>query len=112
MLAHAVCTSGILAVASVVSKAVTDPSERASGAVELLRQALHWQDVAVQDSDPALRLQHATRAQAMLDAARIVMTDIELERSSGVHVQRTARELDALSSDARQSVTKRAARPK
>lgn len=96
MFSHAVYTTVILAVGSVVSKAIFDTREDVSVARELLRQAIHWQDVSLQDTDGILRMQHATRALALLDASRIVASDGDLERCSGIKVSRMAKDLERL----------------
>ena len=94
MFAHSVYTTGLLALGSVVAKALLDTREDVSVARELLSQAVHWQDVSLQDTDAVLRIQHSTRALAMLDAARIVASDRDLERCSGIQVSRMAKELE------------------
>ena len=93
MFAHSVYTTGLLALGSVVAKALLDTREDVSVARELLSQAVHWQDVSLQDTDAVLRIQHSTRALAMLDAARIVASDRDLERCS-IQVSRMAKELE------------------
>jgi hypothetical protein len=91
---------------SLVSKLLLEtPGEGVSGSAhELLRQAIHWRDVAAQDADDAMRLQHASTAAALLQAARTIARDSDLELVAGVDVPRLARSLQARVTDARQNV--------
>jgi hypothetical protein len=108
MLAHAAATTAVLGAASVASKLFETQEVSAAStrraAEELLHQSLHWRDVALQDADPALRLQHAAAAATLLQAARTVACDADLERASGMDVARLARALEANVADARQIV--------
>lgn len=105
LFAQAVSTTGALFVLSIVTKLLLENRGEASeSAHELLRQALHWREVSAQDADDALRLQHASTAAALLQAARTVARDADLERAAGVDVPRLARSLEARVSDARQSL--------
>lgn len=103
LFAQAVATTTVLFVAALLSKLLLEGNETTAGyAQELMRQALHWRDVATQDSDPALRLQHATAASTLLQAARTITRDADLERATGVDVPRLARSLETRVTDARQ----------
>ena len=105
MLAQAASTTAVLLLLSLLTKLLFEAHEGVgSHARELLRQALHWRDVAAQDADGALRLQHAATASALLQAARTLLRDVELERASGVDVPRLARSLETLVAEARQTV--------
>tara|TARA_Y100000813_G_C23848869_1_gene205581 strand:+ start:89 stop:439 length:351 start_codon:yes stop_codon:yes gene_type:complete len=110
MFPQAVATTAALLVFSLVTKVLLEtPDASGAHALELLHQAAHWREVAAQDSDPALRLQHAATASTLLNAARTLARDAELERGCGVNVPRLARKLEAAVADARQSITKVAA---
>lgn len=103
LFAQAVATTTVLIAASLVSKLLLEGNEGPAGyAQELLRQALHWRDVATQDADAALRLQHATAASTLLQAARTITRDADLERATGMDVPRLARSMEAAVADARQ----------
>jgi hypothetical protein len=103
MLAHAMTTTAALVVLSLVSKVLLESHESTAAALELLRQATHWRDVAAQEADVALQLQHAATAAALLTAARTVVRDVDLERASGTDVPRLARSLTRQLARARQS---------
>lgn len=102
MLTQAVSTTAALFLAAVLSKILLDSHDAGGHASELMRQALHWRDVSVQDSDPVLRLQHAATAAALLSAARGLCGDADLERASGMDVPRLARSLETAVVNARQ----------
>lgn len=104
MLQHALTVTAVLVLVSLFSKLLADEHHAGGRTVELLQQALHMRDVATQDADPALRLQHAASAVAFLQAARTMARDADLERESGVDVPRLARSLEARVMEARQSV--------
>lgn len=108
MLASSVLvTSGVLCAAvgtRLLEAQTVDPQMRM--AVDLVRQAMHWRDVALKgDKDDALlRLQHHAMALALLHASRTLKSDPELERAVGFDVARTARSLETKLTRARQSV--------
>jgi hypothetical protein len=105
MFAQAVSTTTVLLVVSLLSKLLYEPShEGASVSHELLRQAVHLRDVALQDADGTLKLQHAAAAAATLQAARTLARDADLERASGLDVSRLARSLDGHVADARRAL--------
>lgn len=106
MLAHAVSTTTVLLGVSLLTKLLLESHAPAGGhAHELLRQAIHWRDVSVQDGAAAMALQHAAMASAFLQAARAVAArDADLERVSGVDLARLARSLDAQIAASRQSL--------
>ena len=105
MFSQAVATTSALLLFSLTTKLLLEtPDLTAAHALELLHQATHWREVAAQDADPALRLQHAATASTLLHAARTFARDAELERGSGVNVSRLARKLEAAVAEARQSV--------
>ena len=100
---HAITSTVLLVVLALTSRMlVLEPiSPDALKAQELLRQCLHWRDLAMQDTDAVLRLQHATTAHAYLQSARYVSTDVHLERSSGMDIQRLAHSVEDMLGDAR-----------
>lgn len=101
--AQAGATTGLLFAASLISKIVFDPHADASrSAYELLRQALHARDLAAQDADATLRLQHSTQAATLMQAARTLARDVDLERLSGIDVSRLSRSLETRVMEARQ----------
>lgn len=107
MFAQAVSTTTVLLVVSLLSKLLYEPAhEGGIHSHELLRQAVHLRDVALQDADGTLKLQHAAAAAATLQAARTIVRDADLERASGLDVPRLARSLDGLVIDARHALGK------
>lgn len=70
---------------------------------DILLQALRWKEQAREEMDPNLRLQQLASASALLDMARNLSTDAELERGSGVDVSRMERSLSTRLANARQS---------
>ena len=108
MFAQAVSTTTVLFLVALLSKLLYEPGhETASHAHELLRQAVHLRDVAQQDTEPTLKLQHAAAAAATLQAARTIARDTDLERASGLDVPRLARSLDTLVTEARRQTLAR-----
>lgn len=106
MFAQAVSTTTVLFLVSLLSKLLYEPAhEGAVHAHELLRQAVYLRDVAAQDADSTLKLQHAAAAAATLQAARTIARDTDLERASGFDVPRLARSLDALVAEARRQTS-------
>jgi predicted exporter len=104
----ALVTSGVLCAAvgtRLLEAQGADPHERV--AVDLVRQAMHWRDVALRGDkqDEALRLQHLAMALALLHASRTLKSDADLERLVGFDVARTARSLETKLTRLRQSVT-------
>lgn len=105
LLAQAVSTTVVLLATALFSKLLLDVNEpTASAARELLTQALHRRAMAAQATDPALRLQYAAGAATLLQAARTVLRDEELERATGRDVTRLARSLEHQVSEARQTL--------
>ena len=92
LLTQALATTSLLLLGSLVTKLLLEGTgTTADAAQELLRQALHWRDVASQDADPTLRLQHAATASTLVKAARTLARDTDLERILGMDVPRLAR---------------------
>ena len=115
MWTHAVATTAVLTMAVLLSKAAGEVGRapaHADRAAELLWQALHWRDVAAQDGDAALRLQHLAAASATLHAARTLARDADLERASSIDVSRLARTLEEHLRDARAAVVVAPPRPR
>ena len=106
MLHQAVQTSLFLIALSIISKMVSQKNECTAAAGELLKLAIHTKKIAMQDSDPKVRLLHAVQAKTYLDASRIVLSDIDLERHSGVCIQRKVSEFESFLSETRQSLFK------
>lgn len=100
MLALATVTTAGLLLLAVASKVVMDdvPTDHAP---ELLRQAIHWRDVSVQDTDPVVRLQHTAMASALVQASRALARDSDLERAVGIDVPRLGRSLETRMQQAR-----------
>lgn len=101
MIVQAAATTSALVALCVFARLLHDERHAESPAHALVQQALHWREVAAQDGDAALRLQHATTAATLLQAARAVAQDDALERASGMDVPKLARALDADMADAR-----------
>ena len=54
---------------------------------QLVQEAARWSAVSEQDSNPLLRVMHATYAMAYVNAARCLADDGDLRRVTGVHVE-------------------------
>jgi hypothetical protein len=80
-----VITLGMLTVAllSKWSSVQRYPPRVAKGMKQLMQEAARWSAVAEQDSNPLLRVMHATYAMAYVNAARSLAEDKDLERVSG-----------------------------
>lgn len=109
MIAQAASTTGILLLAAVMAKVMYEDaratSSTTSAAVEFLQRAIQWREYATQDGNAGLRVQHAAMAVAMLDAARTLARERDLERAAGIDVSRLARSLDAQLIEARTFVS-------
>ena len=105
MLATAVGVTGVLVAASLLTRVAHDPEEGAlDAAADLVYKATQWRETAVQDTDPALRLQHAAFAMAYMHAARSIARDAALERRTGMNVARAGRAMDRRVLEARQNL--------
>ena len=105
MIAQAASTTGVLLLVALISKVMYEDaratSSTTSAAVELLQRAIQWREYATQDGNASLRLQHAAMAAAMLEAARSIARERDLERAAGIDVSRLARSMDAQLNEAR-----------
>lgn len=102
MFIHAVATTTTLAFVSLASKMMSQPmTVERQKAAEMLRNCLHWRDLSTQDTDAVMRLQHASTAATFLQSARLLARDAEIERMSGMDVNRLARALEASIGDSR-----------
>lgn len=106
MLSHtlyAVSTVVALVIASVVTQ-IHPQSDNAlvEAAADLVQRAMQWRETAVQDTDPALRLQHAASALAYMQAARSLARDGSIERRLGIDVARLSRSMERRVQEARQ----------
>ena len=108
MFVHAVATTTTLAFVCLASKMMSQPMtiERQKAA-ELLRNCLHWRDLSTQDTDGVMRLQHAATAATFLQSARMLARDAEIERMTGIDVNRLARGLEASIGDSRKMLDAR-----
>lgn len=103
MLQQALFVSSGVLVVSLVTRLFGDPdASSAEQSGDLIQMALHWRDVAAQDTDAALRLQHASTAAAYVHAARALTRDDALDRTVGLDVARLARHMDKRVVEARQ----------
>ena len=99
---QAAATSLTLFGASALSKCMVQPSyPENERALELMRTALQWYELGMQDTDPTMKLQHVAQAHAFLQSARTLVPDSVLERGSGMDVERLTRTLDVAVKDAR-----------
>ena len=108
MLWNAVIVTSAIAVASVVSKcSLTNASHGARHhAHDLMRKAQHSLETAAHTTtSPTLQLQHASAAAAYLVAARMLVSDDELEYMFSMDVSLMAKRLEALLSSARAAAT-------
>lgn len=82
--------SAILLLVALLSRLVSETSESAlqTRGRELLEQALSWRDAADGAAENIWRYRHEVMALALLQAARSCATDVELERSSGIDVNK------------------------
>ena len=107
MIAQAASTTGVLLLIALISKVMYEDARATSSttgaAVELLQRAIQWREYATQDGNASLRLQHAAMAAAMLEAARSIARERDLERAAGIDVSRLARSMDAQLTEAREA---------
>lgn len=105
LMTRATLATVALAAVSLVARSWTDPDAAVvDAAADLVRRAAQWRDATAQDTDPALRLQHAATALAYIHAARALAHDASLERRTGVSVARLTRSAERAVVRARQSV--------
>ena len=109
MITQAASTTGVLLLAAVLAKVMYEDARASSSttnaAVEFLQRAIQWREYSTQDGHAGLRLQHAAMAVAMLEAARSLARERDLERAAGLDVSRLARSLEAQLIEARQLVS-------
>ena len=87
-------TAGVLC-ASVAAKVMETPDATASNiSTDLAQQALYWKDIACNDENLVIRLQHYITSATLLQVARSLSSDQELERVSGVDVAKVSRSVD------------------
>lgn len=114
MLTQAMTTTSMLVMASLLSKLVAT-SQTASAdhskSYELLRSCIHWRDLAQQDTDLVLRLQHAATAAALLQSSRMLARDVDLERASGMDISNLVQSLDQTVSESRDLLKTRKQHP-
>lgn len=105
------CAAGVtvgLVAASLAARSAQAPdAATTSAAAELAARAMQWRETAVQDSDPALRLQHMATALAYMHAARSLARDGDIEQLVGFDVARSMRMLEKRVTEARQSLRTR-----
>ena len=58
-----------------------------SKAVLLMKQALRWHAMSLQDKNPVFGMRHANYASAYLEAARSLVSDEAIQRSTSKNVQ-------------------------
>ena len=80
---------GVLLVIVLLSM-LARPTQYSSSLKELVRQSAQLYETAKQDKDPALALQHASEALAILSVARHLAADTAIEKASGVKVHELA----------------------
>lgn len=114
MLTQVMTTTSMLVMVSLLSKLMAT-SQAASAeqakSYELLRNCIHWRDLAQQDTDLVLRLQHATTAAALLQSSRMLARDIDLERASGMDISNLVKSLDQTVSESRDLLKTRKQQP-
>ena len=103
---HAVSVVLVFLVLSVLNRIMMDGSLRnnVKHASDLLQRTMHWSEMATQDREAAVRLQHSAMAMAYLDAARSMSRDDELERACGVDVDRLAKTVDDMVTESRRTL--------
>ena len=107
--AAATVTLGLVAV-SLATRCTGEADATTTGAAsDLVYAALQWRETALQDTDPALRLQHSAAAAAFMQAARMIARDEALEQAVGVSVSRLARSMDRRVAESRQNLRPRGA---
>lgn len=95
MLTHCLVVTVGLIVVSVLSKVIFDGGVTTEHQSRMLvEQAVHWRDVAKNDVDDIVKLEHYVTASTFLSAARSIANDVVVERASGVDVVRLANELE------------------
>ena len=105
MLVTAAAVTAGLVIVSLATRHTGDADATTTGAAaDLVYAALQWRETAVQDTDPALRLQHSAAASAYMQAARMIARDEALEQAVGVSVARLARSMERRVVEARQNL--------
>ena len=95
MLTHCLAVTTGLIVVSILSKVLFENNVTAEQQIRMLvDQSLHWRDVATNDKNPVVKLEHFVTASTFLNAARSIANDVEVERASGIDVARLAQELE------------------
>ena len=94
-------TSAIVGMAALSNSmhATSHPSR--TQAYDLVTKALHWRDVALQDSTSAWKLTHSAYAIAFLQSARMVADDATLEQLTRTDIARLSKTLDEMAAEAR-----------
>lgn len=93
----------MLAVASVFTKVLVGESvspERLKS-YEMFNNCIHWRDIAYQDTNIVLRMQHAVTALTFLKSARMLSRDSTLEHMFATDVERLSKHLEAVIVDSR-----------
>lgn len=87
----------ITVIVSVLNKQVYTQEAKVSYSTDVISQANNligessrWHTTAMQDTNPALALMHATYAVAYLNAARTLVDDGQMMQTSGVHMPEMA----------------------
>lgn len=104
LLVHAFGVTAVVVAGALAARAAAADTHAHldDAAADLVQRALQWREAAVQDTDPALRLQHAAAAHAYMAAARALARDTTLEQRVGVDVARLARSMERRVGEARQ----------
>ena len=103
MITQAIFSTASLGFIAIVSRMLTENSvtdEHGAG-MQLMYESLHWRDVALQDTDAIVRLQHSAMALAYLQGARSTTRDIVLERSLGMDINKFSKSVNSLVYEAR-----------
>ena len=87
---NAVIVTIILLVLIILSKVLNDPSSASNtqSAVELVQQGLKLKQIAAQDSQLFLKLQHNIMATSYIQAARYICKDTQIEKITGIDLRK------------------------
>ena len=107
MYANVGAVSGVLLGASLLSKVAADPSPRSlltSHASSLVARARTHLAFADEATSPVVRLENLVRASALLEAARGLASDADVESEVGTSVPRLLARLERRSAEARSQI--------
>ena len=93
---YATAVTGFVLAASIAA-ACSDrkaAGDHATLAASFITKAREWLMQSQQDSDVRFKVEHIIYAQAYLDAARSIASDVSIERASKIHIRAFVKQLE------------------